>query len=247
MILIGVAAAAGVVAAGAVVWAVVLRDTAEPIAVEDVVERYRAAAFRGDTAIPAGVYVYETSGEESISALGGTTHEYPVESTITVTKDDCGMTLTWDVLEERSSTYTVCGDDDQSLPEWSERHRFFGQDDKSVWRCDDVPWLPAADAGAELPYRCESADTVQEGTLTVVGLEPVVVGGATIEALRLRVEAEETGAARGTLVEERWLEPATGLPLRVDYRVETANDSPIGDVSFEERYELSLTSLQPET
>jgi hypothetical protein len=249
VILVGVAAAAGIAAAAAVVWAVALRDTAEPVSVDEVVDRYRARAASGDTAIPAGVYVYETSGEESISALGGTTHEYPLESTITVTPARCGMTLTWDALEERASAYTICDEGEElSLLEWTERHRFFGQDDRNDWRCDHVAWLPAeAEPGLELPYRCKSSDTLQAGTLTVVGTEPVVVGGTRLDALRVRIDATETGAARGTLAEERWLEPETGLPLRIVYRVETKNSSPIGDVTFEEGYELHLHSLEPRT
>jgi hypothetical protein len=249
VILVGVVAAAGIAAAAVIVWAVALRDTAEPVSVDEVVERYREAAASGDTAIPAGVYVYETGGQESISALGGTTHEYPVESTITVTAAPCGMTLTWDVLEERASTYTVCGDGPElSLAEWSERHRFFGQDDRNYWRCEEVVWLPVEpEADLQLPYRCESSDTLQDGTLTIVGTEPVVVDGTELDAVRVRIEATETGTARGSLAEERWLEPVTGLPLRIVYQVETKNDSPIGDVTFEERYDLLLRSLEPRT
>ena len=38
-----------------------------------------------------------------------------------------------------------------------------------------------------------------------------------------------------------------GLPIVLDYRVSTRNASPIGDVRFEERYRLKLTSLAPRT
>jgi hypothetical protein len=249
IILVGVGAAATVAAAAVLVWALVLRDTARPVSVEDAVSRYRARAVGGSTPIPTGVYVYETRGEESISALGGTTHAYPAESAITVDAAGCGMSLTWDVLEERSSSYTVCVDGGElTLPVWSERHRFFGRDDESEWRCDDVPWLPGAlEPGSTVPYRCASDETVQEGTLTVVGTEPVQVGSERVDALHLRIEAVETGAAEGTLVEDRWLEPVTGLPLRIAYDVDTMNESLIGDVRFEERYELVLTSLEPRT
>jgi hypothetical protein len=230
--------------AAAVVWALVLRDTAEPASVDDAVRRFREAAQSGDTPAPAGVYVYATSGEESISALGGTTHRYPRRSTITVTSHPCGMTLRWDVLTTRANTYTVCAEDDgQRLDGWSESHRFFGQDDRTEWRCTDTAWLPAP--GEQPRYSCSSPDTRQEGSQTVVGDEKVTVAGAEVDAVHLRIEAVERGTARGPLAEERWLEPETGLPLRIVYRVRTANDSPIGDVTFEERYELRLLSLEP--
>jgi hypothetical protein len=243
-VLIGAVTVAVIAGAAAFVWVLVLRDTSEPAKVDDAVRRFRDAAQSGGTPAPPGVYVYATTGQESISALGGTTHRYPRRSTITVTSDPCGMSLRWDVLTTRTNTYTVCAErDGQRLARWSERHRFFGQDDRSDWRCTGTPWLPAPD---EQPrYRCSSPDTDQEGSLTVVGEEQVVVSGIPVDAVHLRIEATEAGAARGPLVEERWLEPETGLPLRIVYRVRTENDSPIGDVTFEERYELRLLSLEP--
>lgn len=234
--------------AAAVVWRIVLRDTATPASIEDALVRYRAAAARGDTPIPQGVYVYATTGSESISALGGTTHRYPPRSTITVTRAPCGMELRWDVLRARSTSWTVCatGERAQRLDGWVERHVFFGQTDNTVWECNDSPWLvdPSA-VGTRTSHICSGGDTTMAGTLDVLGIEPVRVGGTLLEAVHLRLQAEEDGVARGPLVEERWLEPETGLPLRLRYRVRTANDSPIGDVTFEERYELRLTSLEP--
>jgi hypothetical protein len=245
-----VAAVAAVVLAGAAVaaWRVVLRDTATPATVEDALTRYRAAAERGETPIPAGVYVYATTGSESISALGGTTHRYPRRSTITVTRAPCGMELRWDVLTTRSTTWTVCvsGELAQSLDGWIERHVFFGQADRTVWECSGSPWLTDPSAiGTRTSHICSGGDTTQGGTVDVLGLVPLRVAGTTVETLHVRLRAEENGVARGPLVEERWVERETGLPIRIRYRVRTANKSVIGDVVFTERYELRLTSLEP--
>lgn len=245
-----VAAVAAVVLAGAaaVVWRVVLRDTATPATIEDALARYRAAAERGETPIPPGVYVYTTAGSESISALGGTTHRYPRRSTITVTRAPCGMELRWDVLETRSTTWTVCvsGDLAQALDGWVERHVFFGQADRTVWECSGSPWLTDPSAiGTRTSHICSGGDTTQGGTVDVLGLVPLRAAGTTVETLHLRLRAEEDGVARGPLVEERWVERETGLPIRIRYRVRTANKSVIGDVVFTERYELRLTSLEP--
>lgn len=237
-------AAVGAAAAG--VWALALRDTSAPASVDEALRRFRADAAAGRTPAPAGVYVYATTGSESVSALGGTTHRYPARSTITVTPAPCGMTLRWDVLTTRTDVRTVCREGDGlSLASWRERHRFFGQDDRSEWRCTGTPWLPTTPPGSELPYRCRSSDTEQEGTVAVLPSRRVTVGGVEIDAVAVRAEARERGAARGTLVEERLLEPETGLPLVVEYTVATSNDSPIGDVAFEERYTLRLLSLRP--
>jgi hypothetical protein len=245
-----VAAVAAMVLAGAAVaaWRVVLRDTATPATVEDALARYRAAAERGETPIPAGVYVYVTTGSESISALGGKTHRYPRRSTITVTRAPCGMELRWDVLKTRSTTWTVCvtGELAQSLDGWIERHVFFGQADRTVWECSGSPWLTDPSAiGTRTSHICSGGDTTQGGTVDVLGLVPLRVAGTTVETLHVRLRAEENGVARGPLVEERWVERETGLPIRIRYRVRTANKSVIGDVVFTERYELRLTSLEP--
>ena len=252
VILVVLAAIALVAVAAVVVWRVVLRDTATPATIDDALARYRAAAAAGDTPIPAGVYVYTTTGSESISALGGTTHEYPPRSTITVTSASCGMELRWDVLTTRSTTWEVCTGGSngvlQQLAGWTERHAFFGQDDATTWRCTGSPWLVDATVAPEAAdHACDGGDARQAGTVAVVGEEAVDVGGVAVETVRVRLEAQEEGASRGPLVEERWVERETGLPVRMAYRVRTDNDSVIGDVVFEEAYDLTLLSLEPRT
>lgn len=247
-IVLGAGAAVVAVAVLGVAWGVLLRDTATPASLDDALARYRARAAQGDTAIPAGVYVYRTTGSESVSALGGTTHRYPRRSTITVTKAACGMTLRWDVLETRSTTTTVCvtGDRAQSVAGWVERHVFFGQADSTTWSCSRSAWLADPSAiGRRTPHNCDGGDTTQTGTVEVVGAVRLRVAGDLVDTMHLRVAATEAGAARGPLVEDRWVERDTGLPVRIRYRVRTRNESPIGDVTFEERYELRLLSLTP--
>ncbi len=235
-------------AAGAAGWRLFLHDTATPASLRNALARYRAAAAAGDTPVPPGVYVYRTTGYESITALGGTTHRYPARSTITVTKAPCGMMLRWDVLETRSTTMTVCatGAGAQRLDGWTERHVFFGQHDETRWECSGSPWLTDPSAiGTTASHLCDGGDTTQAGTVGVLGEQVLQVGGVPVETIHLRLTAAEDGAARGPLVDERWVERETGLPVRLRYRVRTVNQSPIGDVTFVERYELGLTSLEP--
>jgi hypothetical protein len=246
-ILIGLGAVAAIALAAVLVWRVALRERAEPVSVAEAVTRFRAEARAADTTIPAGVYLYETSGWESISALGGRRHRYPRRSSLTVTSDGCGMSLRWDALRSRHSTWRVCtGGGGLRLVSWEEAHNFVGRDDVTRWRCTATAWLPAdSTPGSSSEHACTGGDTEQRGLVTVLGEETLVVGDVPVETVRLRVGVEETGEARGPLVEERWLEPVTGLPVRISYRVTTTNDSPIGDVTFDERYDLRLLSLQP--
>lgn len=246
-IVIGLGTAAVIPVAAVSVWHFVLGEEAEPASVDEAVARFRQAAEQGETAIPAGVYLYRTSGEESISALGGRRHRYPTRSSLTVTSDGCGMELRWDVLRMRHNTWEVCSEGNgQRLAAWREAHNFVGRDDVTDWRCTMTAWLPSdRTPGSSSPYRCEGAGTNQRGGVTVVGEEALLVGSVRVDTVRLRIGVTETGEARGPLVEERWLEPVTGLPVRIRYRVTTENASPIGDVTFEERYDLRLVSLQP--
>ena len=235
-------------ATGAAGWRLFLRDTATPASLQNALARYRAEAAAGATAVPPGVYVYRTIGSESLTALGGTTHRYPARSTITVTKAPCGMTLRWDVLETRSTTMTVCvaGARAQRLDGWTERHVFFGQNDETRWDCNGSPWLTdPSEIGMRTSYLCDGGDAMLVGTVDVLGKQALQVGGVPVETIHLRLTAAEDGAARGPLVEERWVETESGLPVRLRYRVRTVNESPIGDVTFVERYELDLTSLEP--
>jgi len=231
---------------------IVLRDTATPASVGDALARYRALAAQGKTPIPAGVYVYSTRGSESVSALGGATHAYPPRSTITVTETPCGMSLRWDVLQTRSTTSNICVGGGsrriQRVDGWTERHQFFGQDDSTTWSCGTSAWLVATGRrGAKRAYRCRSGGTTENGLLAVEGPETIDVGGVPITTVHLRIEQVEAGGAHGRIVEERWLEPETGLPLRLGYHARSVNGSPIGDVTFTEDYDLSLLSLQPRT
>jgi hypothetical protein len=243
--LIAGGAAIVIAVAALAAWQLALRDAATPATVDQALARYRAEAKQGGTAVPAGVYVYTTSGSESISALGGKRHRYPARSTITVAAGGCGMTLRWDVLTSRWNRYEVCGRG-TLLGAWTETHRFVGRTDRTAWRCEATRWLPARrTAGATSRYSCRASGTVQRGTQTVVGEELVMVGSEHVPALHVRIAAAETGSVRGPIDEERWLEPSSGLPLRIVYDVTTRNPSPIGDVVFVERYDLRLTSLTP--
>ena len=236
--------AAIAVAAAAGAWLVATRENTTPASIDDALARYRAQAEASDTSIPPGVYVYATTGSESITALGGRKHDYPKRSSVTVTAGDCGMMLRWDVLQHRSNVYEIC-DDGRRLGGWTETHRFVGRDDVTRWRCSASAWLPdTADPGPS-PVDCTSSDSAQRGTTTVLGVETVRVGTATVDAVHLRIDTRETGGARGPTLEHRWLERDTGLPVRIEYRVTTLNPSPIGDVRFDERYSLRLVSLEP--
>lgn len=242
---VGVVVVAGIAVIGAVLVSR-HRDAATAASADDALQRYRdSATGSGGSTIPPGVYTYATGGSEGVSALGGTEHRYPATSTITVTAGGCGPALRWDVLVDRWNSWTVCrGTEGQQLTAWSEHHQFFGQGDATEWTCPTATWSTSRPA-ADLPFTCRSSSSTESGTTSVEGPETLLVGTARVPTTHLRTTATEAGDARGSVVEDRWTETSTGLPIRMTSTVRTANTSPVGDVMFTETYDLRLTSLEP--
>lgn len=232
-------------------WLALFRDTAEPASIDDALAAYRAQAESGPTAIPPGVYVYSTKGSESVDALGGTTHEYPTISTITVTPTGCGTALRWDVLRGRSTTWTQCtaADGGEALARIDETHRFFGRTERTDYTCAGTTARPAtAEPGATWEVSCRTAKgIVERGTGTVVSHEHLPVGTSSVPVTRLRFDTSFSGTTRGSTTREMWVERETGLPVRVVLRSTTVNPSLLGDVTYREGVQLDLASLTPRT
>jgi hypothetical protein len=244
------AAAIGVVAiAGATAWLVAFRDTAEPVSVGDAV-----TSFRTDTEatpivaspIPDGVYVYATQGYEKTDALTGVAHRYPARSTITVTAADCGVRLLWRVLDGRSTEWTYCvNGNGWELRSQDERHTFFGTTERTTYVCHDTPIRPAAMSPDAWTVSCSTGTTEETGTGKLVGGERISVGHEAIEAAHVRKTTTFEGEIRGTAEHDIWFDRDSGVPVRMVMVSRTTNDSPVGDVDYEEDVTLRLLSLEP--
>lgn len=248
-----------------VVWRFVLHDTTTTVSVDDAVEEFRgstvsstsAAAPTSATAggeaevLEPGVYVYRTTGDEGVDALGGTRHAYPRETTITVTPGSCGLVLRWVVLAERSEEWDICRSPSGELltSYYEALHVFFGQDDRRHYTCPaGTPALPAKHTyGERTAITCHSGGLTEVTESEVIGLEPITIGGVEREALHLQIAVRLSGddGTTGFADAELWLDPATALPLRRIERSETTSPTLIGDVHYDEQYELVLTSLNP--
>ena len=249
---------AGIIAAGVVVvaaivglaaWFVVFSDTATPVSIEEAV-----TGFRTDTEpspaeslpISPGVYVYATSGFEKTDALTGVTHRYPRRSTITVEPAECGMSLTWRVLDGRSTAWTYCvTDDGWMLRSQDERHTFFGRTERTTYVCDDTPIRPRVVSTASWPVTCSTETSQERGSARVVSRDLVRVGGERVAVEHIRKTTTISGDIRGTARHDLWFDSRSGIPVKVVMTTRTTNDSPIGDVNYEEVASLRLTSLEP--
>lgn len=248
---IGAVGAVGVVVALGAAWLLVLRDEATPTSVADAVTSFREdtepAPGAGGSPVPPGVYVYATTGFERTDALTGVTHRYPRRSTITVTAANCGVELRWAVLEGRSTTWTYCLEPDGwTLESQDERHTFFGRTERTTYTCEGTTFRPAGDPpGASFDVTCTTGSADERGTVLVVGREPLRVGNAPVQTVHVRKETVFTGEIRGTARHDVWLDRETGVPVRIVMESRTTNDSPVGDVNYDEEVTLDLVSLTP--
>lgn len=236
----GTAVFVAVIAIGVMV---MFRDSATPVTRAEAtfgLGSLESGTGEGDQ----GLYVYETTGRETASALGGSTHNYPAETFLSIRSDGCGTTYRWQSLEERWDEITIC--DDGSIDRFTSYHEWFGVQDLSVYVCDEeAHFLPVGDETSWAFSCVNEGVTTQFWVFEVIGLEVVDVGGEEVEALHIVASETVIGDTVGGGVHHRWV--LTDPLLLVKESVEIANttDSPVGDVDYTEQYDLILTSLTP--
>jgi hypothetical protein len=229
------------------------RDSATVVPVGEAVDEFRETS---DSVVatselpPPGVYVYDTSGDERVDALGGISHAYPTETTITFTHTECGYQARWDALRERWDELNVCvTPDGEAIESASQYHEFFGVANEQGFSCDATR-LVLVDppvAGTTHTSPCSGGSSTNDLTVTIVGIEPIEVGGATIEAVRIHVSSALAGEVRGTSELDYWAHPDNALILKRVSRVVTDANSALGTTHYEEDYSITLRSLVPRT
>lgn len=258
-VLIGVAVVVVLGAAGVIY--VMVSDTTTPVDVGDAVGRYREQAETDDLAVtttaPAGhalpgegVYVYTTEGHDAIDVLGGATHTYPAETTLTITHTACGLRQRWQPLEERWDDEEVCvSDAGRERRTLDAHHEFFGMSDDQAFACDPgYVLLPAhPEPGITWTTSCRSADSGLAGTGEVVGVETRQVAGDSVDTVHVRIEEEASGSNTGPSRDDYWFRTIDGLLIERASSVDTQSDSPVGTATYTERFTLRLTSLEPRT
>ena len=265
---IAAALAVGVVAAVWLVLFVWFDDTTTPIRTDDVVEEFRAGVSASQptpspvpTEAPAavvlpepGVYVYFTGfGSEEIDALGGARHDYPAETTMTVLRSDCGVTIRWDAIEERNETLDLClVDGDLQLRGYRAYHQFFGQADVQELECDEpILLIPGGSERATASGVCRADGLVEElDVRTGPSTADFVIGGRTIDTIDVDItvtvgppDGSTTGTSRTTLS----FDPETGVLVNWYELTDTQADTVTGLVNYDESFSVMVTSLEPRT
>ncbi len=196
--------------------------------------------------LPApGVYVYATTGGDSVDALNGDRHVYPASTTVTVVAESCGVTQRWDVAVQRWEQWTRCvqgnGIAESSRINYDE---FFGRGQTDAFRCDGLSRPVDAAAGAEWTATCRQGDTVQTVRGVVVGEEDMRVGNRPVVTTHVRVTIDN-GHPADAQITDTWFLRGSDLIVAQSARNTTTNSTFVGDVHYRENYLITLTSLEP--
>jgi hypothetical protein len=251
--IIWLAAAGAVVLAGLLLFrSWLLRDDTAPVSVGKVVEQYhgeRAATttLPAGVKIPkAGVYTFATDGFEKTDLLGGSRHDYPAQTTITIRPTDCGFEQTWTALDKRSEAWTYCAVPDALRPtDFHDVHNFYAHNDDRTYTCAGGA-LPLKPGGDPVTITCTKQGTTRVDHVKAIGADTIAVGGTGVATVHLRTTTRMSGSTVGTATFDSWLDRVTGLPVRITADVDNKSDTPIGaKVHYLEQYELKLSSADP--
>ena len=246
--LIGILLSALVVAglAGARASGILFGDRLQPASIEDALRHFR----ENDRNVKEleGVYVYATTGGESIDVLGGARHHYPARTSITARRVPCGLELEWAALVGRETTWTLCSTDAGiELRGSDERHKFFWQNDRTTYVCEGAVLVAAGNASqAAHDFTCTAPKARETGQAQLVGPETIAVGGRAITTVHARTVGTISGENDGTETADWWLDTATALPVRIVLKSRTSRKTIVGLTHYTEDAELRLLSTTPE-
>lgn len=198
--------------------------------------------------IAEGVYVYRTSGHDEVDTLGGSRHDYPSETTVTVRHEGSCSNVRWDVLRERWDERKTCDRGDRvDLVALTAYHEFFRKGDVREFRCEGTFDRPGAKPGDVWTNRCAGSDQVSTTTIRAVGHETLTIDGRPVEAARLSLDIDVQGEQKGHAQADLWRSIGTGLLLKEKRAHDSEGGSAVGPVKYSERYEITLASLSPRT
>lgn len=259
----------GVIAVTAiVVHQLYLNDNANAVDAQKALEKFRAQTtvpstvpatqvgtgsttpVAAATPPPLGVYRYTTTGFEHIDVLGGTTHSYPAETTITVTADGCGVLLHWDLLQERNEGWRLCIGPEGVM--WQPTgatfyHEFYQHGQLQHLVCDRSALLVPVDGRPRDPVAelCHLDDRLWLPEWKVIDTGTRTVEGTEVHVTHVRMTIKIPPKYYEDSSIDLWLDDH-GLPISIVAKRSSKNDSSlIGDVVYNEQVTADLESLTP--
>jgi len=272
------------------IWILVPHDHTNEIAVEEIVDRFRASTVPNTSPPPSpspstsgrvvpvsvapvtssvptttqpaatagvveevslvepGVYVYRTSGSESVDAFSGVTHEYPAETTITVTAEGCGVLLRWDALEERHEEWRLCTTEAgiELQPRSLQYHEFFDQETPEHVVCDRPTLVvPVTDESTgPNALTCTIEDRPWLPRWEVLESDVREIDGVTVDVRHVRMTIDDDDEHFEHYVAD-WLLAPNGLPVELSVSKQSKSPTVVGDVTYHETVQLALVSTEP--
>jgi hypothetical protein len=232
-------------------WWKFVRKDQSPVDVAEVKKQFgadhRGGAARAGEPAP-GVYLYDTEGTESVSALGGQTNTYPKTSTLTIVDTPCGVDARWDLLTGRYDIDTRCraANGTWTLTREVVSDRFFNQTQVDTFTCNDLVELTAdPKPGDTTRGRCVNGDTFTGYVYEVLSLDRLTIGGKPVPTVHLRVTFTQGGTRSGGGTEERWVQQGTNLVVKARRTESDDSPSPVGRVTYKQSYSIELRSMTP--
>lgn len=252
------------VTAGVAVKQIWFTDRASVVDADDALQKYRESTSTTTGAIAGpsttegvtlvkvpvhGVYRVITAGSESVDILGGATHEYPTETTLTVTPDGCGVRLRWDLLKERHEEWVLCGSAEGVVlqPDFVFYHEFFGTGEREEVTCDVTVLLVPADGEPRppVPMACAKRGETWRPVWEVLGTEARPFEGKEMQVTHVRMTIDDDDNYFEHVQQDWWLAPS-GLPIdMIATKTSKAPTDIVGDVVYSEQYSVSLASATP--
>ena len=197
-----------------------------------------------------GVYPHKTEGFERTDAAGGSRHDYPAESSVVIKHTECGLVTRWQPLKERWDESSFCSVGDAlEIRTFTMYHEFFQKGQQDNYRCPpgSVVFDRREPVGASWMWNCDMEGASVDTQTRVAAIETVNIGGRSIKAVRMRYQSRLTGKTEGAQIQERWIDPESGMVLRLRSEVAAKTDSPFGRVTYEEKYLIEATTTTPRT
>ena len=201
-----------------------------------------ASDEQSDEGLPqVGVYRYSTTGSETIKSIVSASHDYPTESTITITRSGCGVKMEWAPLRERSEFLEICRIDGRLvLANYGGAHEFFGLRNEHLVTCPSKTLLiPAVEDVDNSKVVCEGTDLVHDRSTTSVAATEVVLDGRRIDGFVVETEFVAAGTFNGTTIRTMTFDE-DGMLLSWSDVVDGFSKTPIGDADYIEDFSLTL-------
>jgi hypothetical protein len=195
-----------------------------------------------------GVYRYRTVGGEEIPFINAK-RSYPDQTTATVLRGTgCAWHLRVDLLAEHTDEYELCTTPvGVTISDVTITIQWFTIRQSVQMHCQPpVPLLTTGSSDVRTT-QCQSPEISATMRITPRPPEDLVIGGATVHAARVDWLMDIAGQFSGVGTYSMWLDPVSGLPLKVVRAVDAQGSTPIGKQRYVEHHTMTLLSSTPGT